>query len=219
MNKCEQCGSYAINHHCHGRDGSDPDLCDVCYWRKRASDALEAASLPVGVPDNYMPIPTAEQLAEALNNVGCFHDMSAELIAPELLANLLAAEQSTTDKQSLTVAEQSAQGEVEEFEVVAYIGRSARMTGEGWEEGPEYSVLAGDATDADKRYDVPLMTVAKHKRIVAQLAARDAGVVRVPVELLTILASEGLSETESDRYVDAVMDARALLAQRERGGE
>ena len=37
-----------------------------------------------------MPIPTAEQLAEALSNVRCFHDMSAELIAPELLANLLA---------------------------------------------------------------------------------------------------------------------------------
>jgi hypothetical protein len=36
MKNCERCGSYAINHHCHGRDGSDPDLCDVCYWRKRA---------------------------------------------------------------------------------------------------------------------------------------------------------------------------------------
>ena len=44
MNKCTECGSYAINHHCHGRDGSDPELCDVCYWRKRATDytALEA---------------------------------------------------------------------------------------------------------------------------------------------------------------------------------
>lgn len=52
-------------------------------WKARAS-------LPVGVPDGYMPIPTAEQLADALENVRCFHDMSAELIAPELLANLLA---------------------------------------------------------------------------------------------------------------------------------
>ena len=42
-------------------------------------------------PLGYMPIPTAEQLAEALANVRCFHDLSAELIAPELLANLLAA--------------------------------------------------------------------------------------------------------------------------------
>ena len=44
MSKCKRCGSYAINHHQHGRDGSDPDLCDVCYWRKRtefAHDALQ----------------------------------------------------------------------------------------------------------------------------------------------------------------------------------
>ena len=36
MKRCSRCGSFAINHHSHGRDGSDPDLCDVCYWRKRA---------------------------------------------------------------------------------------------------------------------------------------------------------------------------------------
>ena len=38
---CERCGSFAINHAAHGRDGSDPELCDVCYWRKRteAKDA------------------------------------------------------------------------------------------------------------------------------------------------------------------------------------
>ena len=36
MSRCRQCGSYAINHHLHGRDGSCPDLCDVCYWRRRA---------------------------------------------------------------------------------------------------------------------------------------------------------------------------------------
>ena len=35
MNKCARCGSYAINHNSNGRYGSDPDLCDVCYWRKR----------------------------------------------------------------------------------------------------------------------------------------------------------------------------------------
>ena len=50
-----------------------------------------ADSLPVGVPDGYMPIPTAEQIADALDGVRCFHDLGAELIAPELLANLLAA--------------------------------------------------------------------------------------------------------------------------------
>lgn len=36
MKPCKNCGSYAINHKHHGRDGSDPDLCDVCYWRERA---------------------------------------------------------------------------------------------------------------------------------------------------------------------------------------
>lgn len=33
---CKNCGSYAINPDHHGRDGTDLDLCDVCYWRKRA---------------------------------------------------------------------------------------------------------------------------------------------------------------------------------------
>ena len=36
MKQCIRCGSWAINHHAHDRDGSDGDLCDVCYWRKRA---------------------------------------------------------------------------------------------------------------------------------------------------------------------------------------
>jgi hypothetical protein len=36
-----KCGSYAINHHLHGRDGSRGDLCDVCFWREKAT-ALEA---------------------------------------------------------------------------------------------------------------------------------------------------------------------------------
>ena len=35
MKPCKRCRSYAINHNAHGRDGSDPDLCDVCYWRVR----------------------------------------------------------------------------------------------------------------------------------------------------------------------------------------
>lgn len=36
MSKCRNCGSYAINHSLHGRDGSDEEFCDVCFWRKRA---------------------------------------------------------------------------------------------------------------------------------------------------------------------------------------
>ncbi len=35
--KCVKCGSYAINVNHHGRKpNTDTDLCDVCYWRKRA---------------------------------------------------------------------------------------------------------------------------------------------------------------------------------------
>lgn len=40
---CNVCSSFAINHHLHGRDGSDPDLCDVCYWQKRAKLRLDEA--------------------------------------------------------------------------------------------------------------------------------------------------------------------------------
>lgn len=46
MSGCRQCGSLAINHGSHGRDGSDPELCDVCYWRKRAEELrAEVAAL------------------------------------------------------------------------------------------------------------------------------------------------------------------------------
>lgn len=41
MNKpcpCKRCSSWAINPAHRGRDGSDADLCDVCYWRKRADE-------------------------------------------------------------------------------------------------------------------------------------------------------------------------------------
>lgn len=80
-----------------------------------------ADSLPVGVPDGYMPIPTAEQLADALESVRCFHDLGAELIAPELLANLLAvtsvkAEQVQCDPRDIT-------GDTGRADVDAMIGR------------------------------------------------------------------------------------------------
>lgn len=42
MKNCNRCGSWAINHNAHGRDGSDADLCDVCYWRKRAEENISA---------------------------------------------------------------------------------------------------------------------------------------------------------------------------------
>jgi len=41
--QCKRCGSHAINPHMHGRQkGADLDLCDVCYWRKRADELVEA---------------------------------------------------------------------------------------------------------------------------------------------------------------------------------
>lgn len=36
MNKCKECDSHAINPGRRGRDDSDLDLCDACYWRVRA---------------------------------------------------------------------------------------------------------------------------------------------------------------------------------------
>ena len=43
MSQCSQCYSYAINPGHSGRDRkSDLDLCDVCYWRKRADELSDA---------------------------------------------------------------------------------------------------------------------------------------------------------------------------------
>ena len=132
-------------------------------------------AVPRDVPDGYMPIPTAEQLADALDGVRCFHDMSAELIAPELLANLLApaaqpaAEQSPTDKQSLTVAEQSAPGEVEEVEVVGWVDPEniERM---------KRRDLCGFMIEEkeDSRRSCAVMTVAQHQRIVAAISEQQS---------------------------------------------
>lgn len=38
MSRRCQCGSYAINLGLYGRDSTDIDLCDVCYWRKKYND-------------------------------------------------------------------------------------------------------------------------------------------------------------------------------------
>jgi len=40
MNQCKRCGSQAVNPHTHGRDGTKPDLCDVCFWREKYEDLL-----------------------------------------------------------------------------------------------------------------------------------------------------------------------------------
>lgn len=54
---CKRCGSYAINPHSYGRQSNtDLDLCDVCYWRKRAEDLSTQVNVvidacPMGRPD------------------------------------------------------------------------------------------------------------------------------------------------------------------------
>ena len=43
VRRCARCRSGAINPSDHGRtEGADLDLCDVCYWRKRAESAAKA---------------------------------------------------------------------------------------------------------------------------------------------------------------------------------
>ena len=39
--KCIRCGSYAINHNLHDRDGTHEELCDVCFWRLKYENLLE----------------------------------------------------------------------------------------------------------------------------------------------------------------------------------
>lgn len=192
-------------------------------YRGKWAALLARAGLPVGVPDGYalVPVePTPEMVSAAEEAHMPFGEMDIALRMAILSAPTAqpAAQQSPTVKESLTVAEQSAPdhaedalemveqsapGEVEDGVDFGFDDRSVRVSQEA------YSIFLD--REQVLRDDIAALE--------GQLAARDAGEVRVPVELLSVLASEGLSETESDRYVDAVMDARALLAQRERGGE
>lgn len=63
MMKACKCGSYAINHNCHGRDGSDDDLCDVCYWRKRAEQPAPVQGWKL------VPIEPTEYMWKAVNKL------------------------------------------------------------------------------------------------------------------------------------------------------
>ena len=52
--KTPGCGSYAINDGLNGRaPGVDLDLCDVCYWRRRAQSPYAHAAIPVPTKDGY----------------------------------------------------------------------------------------------------------------------------------------------------------------------
>ena len=61
MNKCKRCGSYAINPQHHGRDNTDLDLCDVCFWRNRAEHYRICL---VEVRERLVEICESEQLAQ-----------------------------------------------------------------------------------------------------------------------------------------------------------
>lgn len=52
---CINCGSHAINHHMHGRDGTYSDFCNVCFWRARA-DSMQV------IIDGVEYVPKAEVL-------------------------------------------------------------------------------------------------------------------------------------------------------------
>ena len=46
MNKCIRCFSTSINPNDYGREyNTDLDLCDVCYWRKRAHASIPRADV------------------------------------------------------------------------------------------------------------------------------------------------------------------------------
>ncbi|WP_395504771.1 hypothetical protein [Ectopseudomonas hydrolytica] len=141
--------------------------------------------------------------------------------------DLPAAEQSPTDKESLTVAEQSAPGEVEEVEVVGYrffhvdhgyiFRRTHIYEGNPSLEAHSLMTVAQHkrlmAAEIQKRFDGNEQSSREHREELAQLAARDAGEVRVPVELLQRCASR----LHNMMQADLEAELRALLAQRERG--
>lgn len=189
-----------------------------------ATDQARAAlPAPASVPDGYMPIPTAEQIADALENVRCFHDMSAELIAPELLANLLAAptvkaeqvpvaairkllsnwhDLKSGDSENVDAVRNwldkapslpAAGSAEEEVEVVAWRYRHSEQ--EKWQAGVERKSLWETE---------PLMTVAQHNRIVAALSAQQSAPERVsvPVERIQI-ALEAVQNAMEDAYNNA----------------
>jgi len=61
MKRCK-CGSYAINPHFFGRDDTDLDLCDVCYWRKRAEKHQQGNSMKL---QREIVVPAGAEFQEA----------------------------------------------------------------------------------------------------------------------------------------------------------
>ena len=117
---CKQCGSCAINHHCHGRDGSDEDLCDVCYWRARVEARLVPTSAEYamgyaeGFNDACKPVdgwamvprlPTPEMITAGRNAPMCAtaaHNIIEDYVT--LYEAMLAASPSNTQQVRLIAA-------------------------------------------------------------------------------------------------------------------
>ncbi|PTU76865.1 hypothetical protein DBO86_22990 [Pseudomonas indoloxydans] len=183
-------------------------------WKARAS-------LPVGVPEGYMPIPTAEQLADALENVRCFHDMSAELIAPRLLANLLAA---PTVKESLSVAPSlPAAGSAEliaEAERCLFVLREIGSMDADDITGDDVDLRFEDEEGRDTGCDVSIVDYAEKsadviEKMIAALSAQQSAHVSVPRELLERICWSVISSSDLHTHNEAVRELRALL----NGGE
>lgn len=192
------------------------------------------ASLPVGVPDGWRD--ALQKIAKYAPPVNCAAKTEVEklaLIAVHALIAFSAPQFSKpTDHQSAKVGTAAPTVKAEQVQC-EFCDDTGQIQGTDCGRCAPSLPAAGSAAavllPALRQYRhncggdelIPGYDYEEANRIVAALSAQQSAPerVNVPVELLTILASEGLSETESDRYVDAVMDARALLAQREWGGE
>ena len=95
---CSRCGSWAINHGHHGRDGSDPELCDVCYWRKR-TEAKDAELAGYIEANRYMK----GELDDALEDARKYCEAKREIA--RLRDALLGASCHVTDFWSKTLSD------------------------------------------------------------------------------------------------------------------
>lgn len=74
MAQCKRCGSMAINPKSHGRDDTDLDLCDVCFWRKRAEASTKIYLVQTFAPDCHIlegAYTTIEKANECLEDLDC----------------------------------------------------------------------------------------------------------------------------------------------------
>lgn len=95
MKQCK-CGSWAINLHLHGRDGSDDDLCDVCYWSTRAERLTRELAELKADRDSWIEQASqrAQETVEAMQQVEAYrlrceapHSAPREPLTDEQIAN------------------------------------------------------------------------------------------------------------------------------------